>query len=106
MTKITKPEVMKLITLAAIIDKRQASVELVDLWHTLIGGNTYQEAHDALIEHMKESSFPPHPSDINNRVKKALFRHQELYGIHPAPPEGKQWAADVIDSSPRLEVEK
>jgi len=104
MTQISKPEVMKLITIASMIDGRQASAELVDLWHTLLSGNTYQEALDGLMAHMKESPYPAQPAHINEKVKRARFRHQELYGVQPPP--GKKWAVDAIENDTKYgEVE-
>jgi len=103
---MNKVEITRLLAIASVLDARTVTDPTVNLWHELIGHLDYSVAHAALLEHMRESTFPVKPADIIRGARVALFRHQEIYGIHPAPPEGKQWAADVIDSSPRLEVEK
>jgi len=102
-----KSQTAELLAIAAAVDNRKPTPAMLSAWHDVVGDVEYEDARAALVSHRKNSpGVYLEPGHIVKEIRQALYRHQEIYGIHPAPPEGKQWAADVIDSSPRFEVEE
>ncbi|RFA14577.1 hypothetical protein B7R22_05430 [Subtercola boreus] len=95
-------DVMELLTVAAIVNDREVPDALVQAWLPIVGKYTRQQGLDALRSHMTESPFFPKPSDIVHQVRVAVQHRREVEGLHPAPPAGTRWAADVIENDPRL----
>jgi len=94
---MSEVEVGELLTVAALLERREITVEEVRVWHSLIGHMDMSVARQALQAHLQESPYPPKPADLLNRAKVARERHRERHGIHPAPPAGQRWAVDVIE---------
>ena len=99
---MTKKQVGEILTMASVIDGFVVTVEMVNLWHMVIGKYEAEAVHAALIAHLGESSYPVKPADIVQQMKVATIRRREVHGIHPKAPEGKRWAVDVMDSMKEL----
>jgi hypothetical protein len=99
---VNAADVMEILTIASVTNEKEIDDALVNVWLQVVGTYSKQQGLDALYAHTKESPFFPKPSDIVKQVRLAVQQRREVYGLHPAPPAGKRWAADVIEHDPRF----
>lgn len=95
-------EVMEILTIASVVHEKEIDDPLLNVWVSIIGKYTLEDGVAAMKAHLSVSPFFPKPSEIVDQVKAGVQQRREVHGLHPAPPEGKRWAADVIERDPRF----
>ena len=99
-------ETHELLILASAIDHRTVDDGIVSVWQQILADTQYKPALQALTDHRRNSpGVYLEPGHIVQGIRQARERHREMHGIHPAPPPGKRWAVDVIESMPLDPIE-
>ncbi|GAA0960279.1 hypothetical protein [Frigoribacterium faeni] len=98
-------ETEALLIQVAAIDSRTVSDLTVAAWQAVLADMSYADAEQAHIAHRRNNpGIYLEPGHLIQQKCIARQRHQEIHGVHPAPPAGKRWAVDVIESVPDTDL--
>ena len=68
---MTPDQTIDLLTFASAIDGREVGQTDVAAWHLIVGDLDFHDAHQALVEHYRNSRFKVMPADVLKRVRAA-----------------------------------
>ena len=92
-------ETEQLLIRASAVDSRQIEDEIVAAWQEILADVSYDKAVRGLIAHRRNHpGVYLEPGHVLQGMREERRQREETTGLHPAPPPGKRWAVDVIES--------
>lgn len=89
---MNKTETSQLLTLAALVDNRAITPEMVVMWHGLLDDISYEDAAEALKEHYRTSTRWLMPAHLRDLVAAAQAEAKKAPGREIAAR--RQWLLD------------
>jgi|GEM_PF-2679158 len=98
---MNQQDAFKLLARASAIDNRKVTDLAAAVWSDTLLDMPYEEASGLMDEFRRENPDTYlAPGHLVKQKRIRIARNRELNGPHPAPPPGKRWAADVIETDP------
>lgn len=99
---MNEKEAFKLLARASAVDNRIVTDLAAAVWSETLPGMSYDEAASLMDEFRRENADTYlTPGHLVKQRRIRIARNRELNGLHPAPPPGQRWAADVIENDPQ-----